>query len=486
VEKSAKGADTTSFFLPAGVGTAGDSRRAVVMAGRKISERHADKPVVRTGGEVFPDGSMVELIRLSGGELNLLSWNRKAAKTAEQFVWHDEIFAPLRVDPTIMRSLQLPSNIAEYESTRKLFTDISSLISLTTRLSDLVVRTLTFFVFATWLADSLPVAPFLWIVTPPTATTAPLLQLLRLLCRRALVVNDISLVGFQSLPMELQPTLLMDLFQPTRRVLNLLRATTRHGAFFCARGKAVDPYCAKIVFAPEPLRDPASAGFPLELVLSPTCDYVPLMSLSEAERVAAEYQAKLLHYRLVNRARVRTPAFDLSQFTVPMQEVASSLAAPIVGDDELQSQIVPLLKPLDSEIRVDRASLLPAIVLEALLARCHSTTGQQFPVFDLTASVNTIFRGRGGTLEVSPEHIGWTLRALGFHTNFIPGGRKGLVLLNDVRKKIHDLAAAYGVRTLREPTVKVDCALCAALALPWQRPALKDAGIPRGSKVGPR
>jgi hypothetical protein len=421
---------------------------------------------VRTGGEVFPDGSMVELIRISGGELNLLSWNGKAAKTAKQFVWHDEIFAPLCIDPTIMRSLQLPSNIAEYGSTRKLFTDISSLISLTTRLSDLVVRTLTFFVFATWLTDSLPVAPFLWIVTPPMTTTAPLLQALRLLCRRALVVNDISSVRFQSLPMELRPTLLTEVFQPTRRVLNLLRASTRHGALIGTRGKAVDPYCAKIVFAPEPLRDPASAGFPLELVLFPTREYVPLMGSSEAERIAAEYQAKLLHYRLVNRAQVCTPAFDLSQLTVRMRDVAVSLAAPIVGDDDLQAQILPLLKPVDSEIRVDCALQLSAIVLEGLLARCHTTTGQHFPVFDLTKDVNTILCGRGEALEVSPERIGWTLRALGLHTNFIPGGRKGLVLLNDVRKKIHDLAAAYGVRTLRELPVKVDCPLCAALALP--------------------
>ena len=131
------------------------------MAGRKIAERHADKPVVRTGGEVFSDGSMVELIRISSGELNLLIWNGKAAKTAKQFVWNDEAFAPLRIDPTIMHSLQLPSDIEEYKSTRKLFTEISSLISLATRLDDRVVRILTFFVFATWLTDSLPFAPFL-------------------------------------------------------------------------------------------------------------------------------------------------------------------------------------------------------------------------------------------------------------------------------------------------------------------------------------
>jgi len=67
--------------------------------------------------------------------------------------------------------------------------------------------------------------------------------------------------------------------------------------------------------------------------------------------------------------------------------------------------------------------------------------------------------------EVSPETVGWTLRALGFHTGFVPGGNKGLSLSNDVRVKIHELAAAYGVRTLREHPANPNCPLCQALAL---------------------
>lgn len=227
----------------------------------------------------------------------------------------------------------------------------------------------------------------------------------------------------------------------------------------------MDAFCARIVFAPEPLRDPASAGFPLELVLPPTREYVPPISASEAERIATEYQAKLLRYRLLNRAKVRAPTFDMNQFTVPMQELAYSLAASIADDDELQSEIVPFLKPLDREVRVDRASLLQAIVLEVLLARCHSAIGEDFPVLDLTGDVNTVLRGRGDMREVSPETVGWALRALGLHTRFITGGRKGLLLLNDVREEIHDLAAAYGVRTLREPPEKMKCPRCQALAL---------------------
>jgi hypothetical protein len=436
------------------------------MPDQKVSLDLLDEPLVHTGGEVFSDGSVLELIQVPNGELKLLSWDGKSAKMAGRFERGEETFVPLHVDPAILRTMRLPRKTAFYGSTRKLFSEISGLISRTTQAGDGVVLPLTFSVFATWLADNLPVAPFVWIVTPPTTTAAPLGRLLGLLCRRVLVVSDISSARFLSLPMDLLPTLLTEIFQPTRRALNLLRASTRHGTFVAAGGKAIDAFCAKIVFAPEPLRDPASAGFPLELVLPPTRQYVPPISASEAERIATEYQAKLLWYRLLNRAKVRAPAFNMNQFTGPMQELAYSLAAPITDDDALQSEIVPFLKPLDREIRDDRASLLPAIVLEVLLARCHSTMGKDFPVAEMTECVNTVLRDRGEMLDVSPETVGWTLRTLGFHTRFIPGGKKGLSLLNDVRERIHDLAAAYGVRTLREPPEKMKCPRCKALALP--------------------
>jgi len=436
------------------------------VADRETSERQSDKPVVRTGGKVFSDGSLLELIRIPNGELSFLIWNGKSVRTAGQFVRRGETFAPLHVDPTILPWLQLPSKTKEFGSTRKLFAEISGLIS-RTQVDDGVAKALTFFVFATWLNDYLPAAPFLWIVAPPTTEVGPLLQVIHLLCRRSLILSDISAARFRFLPVDLRPTLIVEVYQQSRQVLNLLRASKRHRALIAADGKAIDAFGARIVLARDPLHDPASAGFPLELVLPPTRQYIPLMSSSEVGRIGAEYQAKLLHYRVLNWAKVRTPAFDLDQFTVPMRETGHSLAASIVDDDELQSQIVPLLKPLDTEIRVNHASLLPAIALEAILARCHTASGKYFAVGDLTKDVNTVLRGRGEMFEVSPEDIGWVLRGLGLHTDFMPGGRKALILRDDVRNKVHSLAAAYGVRTLRELPAKVDCPLCSTLKAQW-------------------
>ncbi len=111
--------------------------------------------MVRTGGEVFSDGSVLELIHGPNCELNLLSWDGKSAKMAAQFVRGDETFVPLRVDPAILRAMRFPSNIAKYGSTRKLFTEISGLISQATQAGDGVVLPLTFSVFATWLCRQL-------------------------------------------------------------------------------------------------------------------------------------------------------------------------------------------------------------------------------------------------------------------------------------------------------------------------------------------
>ena len=151
-----------------------------------------------------------------------------------------------------------------------------------------------------------------------------------------------------------------------------------------------------------------------------------------------------------------------------MQELAYSLAI-AVADEELQSQMVAFLKPLDSQIRVDRASLLASHVLDVLLARCHTPGEMDFPVLEITKRVNSILEWQGEMLPVSPETVGRTLRALGLRTRYMTGGNKGLSLSPDVREKIHGLAVAYGVQTLQVLPAIPDCPLCLAVSASQHR-----------------
>ncbi len=358
--------------------------------------------------------------------------------------------------------MRLPARAAEYGTTAKLFNELSGLISRVTRLPLDTVQKLTFYVIATWFADRLAQAPFLWIIAPPTAATESLRQLLPLVCRRVLFVPELTLAGLRSLPMLLRPTIVTDTTSVTQSLLKALGASNRRGAYVPSGKRLLDLSCAKVVIASQPPRDPAAVSFPLEITLIPSREYVPVMGVAEGERVASEFQAKLLMYRLRNLGRLAPPALDLSEFTAPTQELAATLATCIVGDDKLRSQIIPLLKERDQQIQIDRTSVLEAILIEGLLAACHEAKKRNVSVIELTQSVNTILRGRGEAQEVSPEQVGWRLRAAGLPTTFLSGGRKGLALADATRGTIHALAAAYGVRTLRSGLSNKDCQHCRA------------------------
>ncbi|MFZ0637560.1 MAG: hypothetical protein WA755_14565 [Candidatus Acidiferrales bacterium] len=425
--------------------------------------------MTQTTGELFHDGTCLELLRdPESGGATLIFYDGEKSTIAPWIKTHDRIYTPPDMDSSILRAVTLPSSCSQFGSTRELFTEIFTLISRTTRQANNVVAELAFFVFATWCADRLPLAPLLWIVAPPTTSSGPLLQLLGLLCRRALLVTEPNLAALRSAALQMKPTILTEVAIATRAFTRTIRASNRRGTYMVAGEKVLDLSCARVVFAAEPLREPASAGFPLEIAMAPTRDYVPVMEMAEAERIAEDLQAKLLMYRLKNGNKVAPPNLNLGELTAPMQEIAHTLAACIVGDEDLQAQIVPLLRPRDREIEVDRAAMLEAIVLEALLAACHEKLPGALPIVGLTQRVNTILAGRGETSEVSPEKVGWKLRALGLHTESVTGGRKGIALHSETRAMIHRLAAAYGVRTLREHPVN-NCPHCAELEMPRNR-----------------
>lgn len=418
---------------------------------------------ISTVGEGLADGTLIELIREQpDAEPRLLVWNGTEARSMPRFDHKGVTYTPHPLDATVARAIRLPERAAEYGTIAKLFSELTDLISRATRCGPGTVQRVAFYVIASWFTDCLTQAPFLWIIAPPTAATQTLRQLLPIVCRRVLFVPGLTLAGLRSLPMMLRPTIFTETASVTPSLLKVLAASNRREAYIPSGKGLLDVSCAKIVIANQPLRDSAAVGFPLEATLIPSREYIPVMGAAEAKRVASEFQAKLLMYRLRNFGQLAPPILDLRELTAPTQELAVSLATCIVGDEKLRSQIIPLLKERDQQIQVDRTTVLESILLEGLLAACHDPQKLNLSVVELTQSVNTIFLGRGEAQQVSPEQVGWRLRAVGLHTAFLSGGRKGLVLAEATRATIHKLAAAYGVRTLRSEIGNRNCRHCPA------------------------
>lgn len=418
---------------------------------------------IPTTAEEFEDGTLLELVKdRSTLQPSLVVWNGSEARLMPRFDHAGLTYTPQPLDQSVIQALRLPPRAAEYGTIGKLFAELEELFFSVMRLPQDTVQRLVFYVIATWLTDQLPQAPFLWISAPPTAATDSIRQLLSLICRRVLSVPGLTLGMLRSLPMLLRPTIVTEARTVTPPLLKALAASSRRDAYIPSGNKLLDVFCAKVVFATEPVRDPAAAGFPLEVTLIPSREYVPLMSAVEANQVANEFQAKLLMYRLRSLGKLIPPALDLNEFTAPTQQLAVTLATCIVGDDKLRSRIIRLLKEHDQQIQIDGTSLLESMVIEALLAACHGAKKRNVSVIELTQSVNTILRGRGGAQEVSPEIVGWRVRAIGLRTTFLTGGRKGIALTDTTCATIHTLGVAYGVRTIRSENPTKDCKYCQA------------------------
>jgi hypothetical protein len=131
------------------------------------------KKAARLRYPLFPEGTAIELIRESEtGRAVLLAFDGKNHHVGHRTRIRGRVFEPVNVPESILGALALPTERAPYGSTRKLFTEISDLISRVTRLPKDIVVPFPYIVMATWLIERLPSAPLIWVTVPPTASCA--------------------------------------------------------------------------------------------------------------------------------------------------------------------------------------------------------------------------------------------------------------------------------------------------------------------------
>jgi hypothetical protein len=257
----------------------------------------------------------------------------------------------------------------------------------------------------------------------------------------------------------LKPTLLFDELNLSRRAVQLLYATNNYRQFVLGNGQIANVFSAKVICSREPLHDALLASQAIEIILPPTGRPVPLLDDGACERIADEFQSKLLQYRLTNLFKIRTPEFDVSEFTIPMQDVARALGACVPDDQQLQLGLVQLLREQHQDFHLDPSTEFGSALLEALLFCCHTEGRSQVLCGELADIVNKIWAKRGEGRQTKPESVGWKLRALDLRTEPIDGAGKGLRLTDAVRARIHSLAQAYRVPSLRQ-AAQLACPHC--------------------------
>lgn len=391
---------------------------------------------------------LVEFVRELGAKApSPLYWDGKQATPRCQHPGHFD-YPPC--DPDALAHLRLPSRPQPYGSTKKLFSELRLLFETYTGISRQAAAVSAHSILTTWLMEAVMEAPRLSVIARTGTSAQQFLTLMELLCRRAIRLVDLNCSMFGQLPCAIQPTLLLDLSEISSGVARAIRASSVRGNLALSGRGFVYGFYPMVICTPTPLIQRASLGYPFEIVLPPT--RTPALSLFNEgvrERLAEEFQGKLLLYRLENLSSCRIPDTDLSMLSTATQPLARTLMTAVVGDDQLRESIPNLLREQDEDIVAERAEELDSILVEALLVLCHE--GKPSATCAQIAEIASgVIENRGGRDTPSPESIGRRLAGLGFRSRPIGRTGRGLRFSAAISDQIHNLARSLDVCSMRE------------------------------------
>ena len=423
-------------------------------------------PQSETFGEAFPE-FMIELVAsdTSPKGVELLCWDgtqahiqpRVQLAAAPGAKFKPRVFDSPDLESSIWRAIRIPTHAASYESSRALFSDLCSLVIRFTDLCEKHVQLASHAILASWFSECTAVPIWLSIVGPRSSRGSQLFRLLSCLYRRPLVLGEMSLSRFYSLPMDLCPSLFIERYEPGRDVDRFLRTTNVQGGYVPRKGRLVTLSGARVICSEEPFYDGALGGSGIDIPVTPAHQPLPILDRPTQQQIADEFQPKLLMYRLRNHRRVVESKYDAPEFLSLVRELARCLGACVPDEPELQRGISSLLREQDEELEADRAIDLNAAVVETMLSLCHDNARQFARVAEITNAVNAILERSGELLELKPRTIGYKLKALGLTTKRLDAAGRGMPLLRATRALIHRLARDYAVLAGRGNQECSDC-----------------------------
>lgn len=422
-----------------------------------MRSRRNHKPVIQTTGKVFSNG-LLDVVRDDFGALTLAFTDGRNVTVSPRIELDGQVFVPPVLADSVSGAIQFPTRPQTYGSAKQLVSDLHKLIRVHPGLPDESVTALGFSGLATWFSDCTAMAPCVSIVAPDASGRDLLFRLLDCVCRHPLHVIEPTRAEILSLPFSLRPTIIINQAKPTREIQRLLCGMTQPGGCVPRNGQLQVICCSTVICSAEPLTDSLLLDRALQITLMPHYAAVSKVKQVLDSEFAKAFQPKLLQYRLQNFTEVRASTFDAPGLSSSSRDLAVALGACVVGDNELQSRVVQLLEPQYQESRARHSMLITTIVIESGLVFCHDNKKQSAFVGDFADVANGILHDRGETTQIEPRAVGDILRSVGLFPQRLGSAGRGIVFLNETRRKIHRLARAYDVRSMQDNAVH--CKFC--------------------------
>jgi len=369
-------------------------------------------PFVATCGEVFSDGTTINLIRDAGTRrLNLLLSTANIQKIAALVEHCGSTYKPARFDPTIRSALILPKRCDSFGSAVRLFASVRDLF-LRRGFPEDVIFPVPYIIFATWVLEVLPAAPCLEIEGPRPESEL-LIQLLTCTVRHPLRLGQITADALCGLPSGFHATILTEQSRIASTARDMLDASSHRGVYVPWKGGLCDALFSKVylIEGKETALHPSDGV--LRISLPPMRGHFPVLDNAEKAAIASEFQGKLLAFRCQNIQKVRESNCDWPHFHSSVRVLGRILGAPIVDSPELQADLEPFLRRYHEEFLGGREVVPECVVVEALLHFCHRDLEGRVFVHQITDAANTILKGRDASIRLVPEQTGRLLRSFG-------------------------------------------------------------------------
>jgi hypothetical protein len=452
------------------------------------SSRPTSQQILETDFAELKDGTLVEVVQDPENRARTLLavWKDGDVHYVDKLEDDGHVLVPFRRKTNeIFDRLRLPTNARSYESLQRLFICLERLISQCVAVDTTYLPVLADFALSTWIVDRLFIAPYLSVVGLPQSGKTTLLKVLSLVCRRALLVSDITSASFHRACAQFTPTMLIDeagSAKDNRTLRHMLRAGTMRDVISVQANRSFHSYGAKVISWLEPPDDTA---------LNSRCVFISMFETArtdlvrpddgEVVREAAILQGQLLQFRFENYRTVQLGPIPGDEILRPRsRDLLRALSAAHPQDVNRSQQ---RLRFFESGQAVPEEPLSPEqnAVLLSLYSIIHLRKDYtSVQTGDLTKTVNLYLEKSGEYLRLQPRKVGAVLTSLGFSNRQRTNSGWIVSLNRGDAEKLHHLALRHGIDKSSANLQKVspaECDLCRAAST--KRPNLAPE-VPKG------
>jgi hypothetical protein len=342
----------------------------------------------------------------------LMLWDGSKEIVAPVVPYDGQLYEPARIDKSIRKQVTLPPCCCPHGTTREFLTEIRklmmSLVGLDEKSASLAAR----IVLCSAVVDALSIAPALVITEADIARASRLVTLLRWLCWHSIPLNSVTPASFCSLASGARYTYVISQASVSSKPQKLLDDASRRDQKIPSRGGLLNLFGVQVIQGDSVLTDDSSPLRSIQISVTPSETALPVFDQDAQERIATEFQAKLLSFRRANLGAARRLNFGASKFSLALRDLGCSLAAATPDNAELQAEVFELLRHENTEIRSARWTDWSVIAVEAVLIARKESPGEAVYVAELSNIAQALLNGRGDASTIDPAAFGRRLKLL--------------------------------------------------------------------------